>query len=504
VSGGRLSRVPRSAPSIAHVDLDAFFAAVEQRDKPSLRGKPVIVGGIGPRGVVSTASYEARAFGIASAMPTGQARQRCPHAAYLYPRFGAYRKASQQIMAALAEFTPLIEPLSLDEAFLDLAAGVDPVTSAEQAHEVALRIKARIFEVTGGLTASAGIGSSKLMAKIASDLDKPSGLVVVDAGAEQAVLDPLPVRRLPGVGPATAERLRRAGVTTIADIRRMDDAELVSLLGTSAGRALARLAVADDNRGLSVDRAAKSVSVEDTYDRDVTDPTVLGRRLEELAARVCARLRDAGLSGRTVTTKVRLYDFTTLSRSTTLTDPTDDVRVLAPAARRLLVDVDTSGGVRLLGVAVSGLADWVQDDLFVDAADALAEQERMSRDKLASGGGDPVAAPDAHADAAAGDDTDVTAAAGTGPKDRSFADRFPGRQHPGWNAGQDVWHRALGPGWVWGSGVGRVTVRFETAETGPGPIRTFRSDDEALAPFEPWAEITRSDDRSPEDAAAPA
>jgi DNA polymerase IV len=480
-----VSGVPRSAPSIAHVDLDAFFAAVEQRDKPSLRGKPVVVGGIGPRGVVSTASYEARVFGVSSAMATGQARQRCPHAAYLYPRFGAYRRASNQIMTALAEFTPLIEPLSLDEAFLDLAATADPVTSVHQAREVALRIKARIADVTGGLTASAGVGSSKLMAKIASDLDKPNGLVVVDPGGEQAVLDPLPVRRLPGVGPATAERLRRAGVTTIADLRRMDDAELVSLLGNSAGRALARLAVADDNRGLSVDRAAKSVSVEDTYDRDITDPTVLAGRVEELAARVCARMRDAGLSGRTVTTKVRLYDFTTLSRSTTLTDPTDDVRVLAPAARRLLADVDTSGGVRLLGVGVSGLADWVQDDLFVDAADALAEQERVSRERASAPavglGSDP----------------------GTGPADRSFADRFPGRQLPGWQAGQDVWHRDLGPGWVWGSGVGRVTVRFETAATGPGPVRTFAVDDEALAPFEPWAELIRSDDQSSEDAAAP-
>jgi len=484
-----VSRVPRSTPSIAHVDLDAFFAAVEQRDKPSLRGKPVIVGGIGPRGVVSTASYEARVFGISSAMATGHVRQRCPHAAYLYPRFGAYRRASTQIMAALAEFTPLIEPLSLDESFLDLAATTDPVTSVAQAREVALRIKARIADVTGGLTASAGVGSSKLMAKIASDLDKPNGLLVVAAGAEQAVLDPLPVRRLPGVGPATAERLRRAGATTIADIRAMDDAELVAVLGNSAGRALARLAVADDNRGLSTDRAAKSVSVEDTYDRDITDPGILGRRLEELAARVCARLRDAGLSGRTVTTKVRLYDFTTLSRSTTLTDPTDDLRVLAPAARRLLADVDTSGGVRLLGVAVSGLADWVQDDLFVDAADALADQERVAREDGPDDAGEP--APD-------------LAEGGTGPADRSFADRFPGRPLRGWNAGQDVWHRDLGPGWVWGSGVGRVTVRFETAATGPGPVRTFAVDDDALAPFEPWAEVTHSGDTPSEGATEPA
>ena len=364
---GTLSGVPRSAPSIAHVDLDAFFAAVEQRDKPSLRGKPVVVGGIGLRGVVSTASYEARVFGVASAMATGMARQRCPHAAYLYPRFGAYRQASALIMAALQEFTPLIEPLSLDEAFLDLAASDEPVTDEAQARDVAARIKTRIAEVTGGLTASAGVGSSKLMAKIASDLDKPNGLVVVDVGDEQRVLDPLPVRRLPGVGPATAERLRKAGITKVADIRQADGAELVALLGVSSGRALARLAVADDDRVLSTDRAAKSVSVEDTYERDVTDPVVLASRLEELATRLCGRMREAGLSGRTVTIKVRLYDFTTLSRSSTLADPTDDVRVFVPAVRRLLAEVDTSAGVRLLGVGVSGLADWVQDDLFVES-----------------------------------------------------------------------------------------------------------------------------------------
>ena len=170
-------------------------------------------------------------------------------------------------MAALQEFTPLIEPLSLDEAFLDLAASDEPVTDEAQARDVAARIKARIAEVTGGLTASAGVGSSKLMAKIASDLDKPNGLLVVDVGDEQRVLDPLPVRRLPGVGPATAERLRKAGITKVADIRQADDAELVALLGVSSGRALARLAVADDDRVLSTDRAAKSVSVEDTYER---------------------------------------------------------------------------------------------------------------------------------------------------------------------------------------------------------------------------------------------
>ncbi len=464
--------MPRAVPSIAHVDLDAFFAAIEQRDKPSLRGRPVVVGGLGGRGVVSTASYEARTFGVGSAMSTQQARRLCPHAAYLYPRFGAYRQASRRIMAALAEFSPLVEPLSLDEAYVDLAAGPVEVTSAEDARGVAAGMKARIREVTDGLTGSAGVGSSKLIAKLASDLDKPDGLLVVDAGAEQAMLDPLPVRRLPGVGPATAEQLRRVGITTVAQARAVPAAELVALLGNAAGHGLARLVVADDDRPISPDRPTKSVSVEDTFERDLTDPAALGLRVDHLAARVCRRLQEAGLSGRTVTLKVRTFDFTTVSRSTTFLGATDDDRVVGPAARRLLRDLDTSGGVRLLGVGVSGLADWVQDDLFTELLEPAADLVDVSA-AAAVGPGPDTAVVD-------GPPTEPV------PVDRSFADRFPGARAPGWQPGQDVRHDAHGPGWVWGAGVGRVTVRFETAHTGPGPVLTLAVDDPALHPDEPW------------------
>jgi DNA polymerase-4 len=457
--------VPRTHPSLAHVDLDAFFAAVEQRDKPSLRGKPVIVGGLGPRGVVSTASYEARPFGVASAMATAQARARCPHAAYLYPRFGAYRAASAQVMAALATFSPLIEPLSLDEAYLDLAAGPTPVADAEDARRVGLRIKAAVAEVTGGLTASAGIGTSKLMAKIASDLNKPDGLVVVPPGDEHAVLDPLPVRRLPGVGPATADRLRRAGIDTIGQLRRTEEAELVGLVGAAYGHGLAALAAAQDDREVTVDRVAKSISVEDTYDRDETDPLVLAALVDGLAERVAARMRGAAVAGRTLSVKVRRYDFSTVSRSVTLPSATDDVRILRTQARRLLTEVDVTGGVRLLGVGMSGLASWVQDDLFLDEP-----SDDASDDSGDSGEDVPADEPGQPAQPA-----------------RSFADRFPGARQPGWQPGQDVWHADRGPAWVWGSGRGRVTLRFETADTAPGPVATFAVDDPALAPYEPWA-----------------
>jgi DNA polymerase-4 len=434
----------RTEPTILHVDLDAFYAAVEQRDKPSLRGKPVVVGGVGGRGVVATASYEARAFGVRSAMSTREARARCPHAAYLSGRHHVYRRTSEQIMALLRELSPLVEPLSLDEAFVDLAAGDLPDHSTPTVTEVAERLKEQVREVTGGLTGSVGVSTSKLMAKIASDLRKPDGLVVVEPGDEQEILAPLSVTVIPGVGPATAERLRRVGVTTVADLTTISEDELVRLVGQAHGHGLYRLARADDDRPVVAEREAKSVSVEDTYDIDLVERRLLEGLLERQAQKVARRLTAARLSGRTVTVKVRLHDFTTHTRSTTLPVPTDDVRVLVRAARRLLGEVDTTDGVRLLGVGVSGLADWIQEDLFgenpLDADEDAPAEDAVSEEDL---------------------------------------DRLTDRR--GWYPGMDVVHTEHGPGWVWGSGVGRVTVRFETAETGPGPVRTFSATDPALS-----------------------
>ncbi len=438
----------RSDPTILHVDLDAFFAAVEQRDKPSLRGRPVVVGGVGGRGVVATASYEARAYGVRSAMSTAEARSRCPHAAFLTGRFDAYRETSRAVMAVLRELSPLVEPLSLDEAFVDLAAAGPDDVSVAGVTETARRLKDTVREVTGGLCGSVGIGTSKFVAKVASDLEKPDGLVVVPAGTERDLLRPMKVSVIPGVGPATAERLRRVGVHTVADLEGLSVDELVRLVGQAHGTNLYHLARAEDDRPVVPEREAKSVSVEDTYDIDLVDRRLLEGLLDRQSTKVTDRLRKARLSGRTITVKVRLHDFSTHTRSATLAAPTDATRVVARVARGLLADVDTSGGVRLLGVGVSGLADWIQEDLF--------EQYDDSPDVPA----DPL--PDGTID---------------GTIDGAIDAITRGRR---WAPGMDVVHATHGPGWVWGSGIGRVTVRFETAETGPGPVRTFRADDPEL------------------------
>ncbi|GAA2623089.1 DNA polymerase IV [Dactylosporangium fulvum] len=440
----------RTTASILHVDLDAMFASVEQRDKPSLRGRPVIVGGIGGRGVVATASYEARAYGARSAMPIAEARRRCPPGtAYLAPRFPAYRRTSQVVMGLLAELSPLVEPVSIDEAYVDLAAGDHDLTVAGVT-ALATGLKARIAAATGGVTGSVGAGTSKLVAKISSDLHKPDGLTVVAPGTERDLMYPLPVTKLPGVGPATAERLRRSGVHTVADLAAVSPADLLDWFGQAHGTALFRLARADDNRSVVAERETKSVSAEETFSTDIADRSRLGVELDLLATQVGGRLRTAGLSGRTITLKARYFDFTTITRSTTRTQPTDDPQVITQAARRLLADVDVTGGLRLLGVGVSGLTEFAQDDLL------------------------SLLTPAADRPAPAGDDSGAPEpAAPTAPA---------GSQ---WRTGQDVCHDEHGPGWVWGSGRGRVTVRFEGPRTGPGPVRTFAADDPRLHPAEP-------------------
>ncbi|PRY25831.1 DNA polymerase IV [Pseudosporangium ferrugineum] len=453
----------RGEASIAHVDLDAMFAAVEQRDKVSLRGRPVIVGGVAGRGVVSTASYEARRFGARSAMPMAEARRRCPAGtAFLAPRFAAYRKTSDVVMAVLHGFSPLVEQVSIDEAYVDLAAAGDHDLSVDGVTAVAGRITAAIAAATGGVTASIGVGTSKLVAKIGSDLHKPAGITVTAAGRERELLAPLPVTRLPGVGPATAERLRRAGVGTVGDLARVPLPELLDWFGHAHGTGLHRLARADDDRPVVSEREAKSVSAEETFDVDLTDRARLEAELDLLAARVGGRLRAGGLSARTVTIKVRHHDFTTITRSTTRDQPTDDPRLVTQLARRLLTGVDTSAGIRLLGVGATTLADFVQDDLFAAAPGS--------------------AAPDRPAATAAEEP----------PTDQApdQAPAAPAAAPPaGWRPGQDVRHDVHGPGWVWGSGRGLVTVRFEGPATPPGPVRTFADDDPALCPGDPpeWA-----------------
>lgn len=436
--------------------MDAFFAAVEQAAKPSLRGKPVIVGGLGGRGVVSTASYEARRFGVHSAMPMAQARRLCPNAAFLSGRFEAYRQVSELVMGLLRELSPLVQPLSLDEAFVDLEAGPYGPVLGEADHGTGERLVLALAEDLRadirrrtGLTASVGAAGSKLMAKIASEQAKPDGLVLIEPGQERAVLGPMVVRALPGIGPATEQVLRRAGLNTVADLAEAGEAELVQLLGKAHGSGVYAMSIGLDDRPVVADQDAKSVSVEDTFEVDLADRDRVLREVEVLAARCVRRLRSAGRSGRTVVLKVRRFDFSTLTRSETLRGPTDDETVITETARRLASQVDITGGVRLLGVGVSQLADYTQEDLF---AQAVREEA-----------GEPEAA---------GDEEE-------GPAEPAG----PAVRH--WMPGQDVRHAELGPGWVQGSGVGRVTVRFETPWSGPGRVRTFAVDDPALEPARP-------------------
>jgi DNA polymerase-4 len=461
----------RSAPTILHLDMDAFFAAVEQASKPSLRGKPVVVGGLGPRGVVATASYEARVHGVHSAMAMAHARRLCPNAAYLIPRFELYRQVSDVVMGLLGELSPLVEPLSLDEAFVDLeagggappgfAGGSTPTAEGggrigDRPRAVGEKLRADIRAATG-LTASVGLAASKLLAKIASEEAKPDGLVVVDPGTERALLDPMPARTLPGVGPATAEHLRRAGLGTIAEVRHAGEAELVRLLGKAHGASLYAMAAGLDDRPVVAEREHKSISVEDTFDVDLTDRIRVRTELDRLADRCVKRLRGAGRSGRTVVIKVRRFDFSTLTRSETLRAPTDDPAVVRETAGRLIEAVDTTGGVRLLGVGVSGLADFTQEDLFAQAAEAVAAEEATDNPAEATPADEPV----------------------------------PTRR---WLPGQDVRHAVYGAGWVQGSGVGRVTVRFEEPwSLVAGRVRTFPVEAPDLEPSEPLPLVRRSE-----------
>lgn len=453
----------RTAPSILHLDLDAFFAAVEQRDKPSLRGKPVVVGGTGTRGVVSTASYEARRFGARSAMPTAEARRRCPPGtAFLAGRYEAYRVSSRVVMDLLREIAPVVEQVSVDEAYVDLASAPDARLDVAEVTRLGRELLARIRTATGGLTASVGIGSSKMIAKLGSEADKPAGLTVVPPGTEEDFLHPLPARAVPGVGPMTAGRLRQFGVETVGDLARVSLSDLVAIFGEAHGRGLHELARARDDRAVVSERETKSVSVEETFETDIADRDQLEAELEALTRRLVARLSTSALFGRTVTIKARRHDFTTLTRSETLSHATGDAVVLLREARRLLAGVDVSTGLRLLGVGVSGLTDHAQEELALAVAEAVPTQGEIPFD-----------------------DVSTSAPADPDPAGATTRTALFDRRGRDWSTGMDVHHDDYGPGWVWGRGLGRVTVRFEGPTTPPGPVRTFAADDPALHPADP-------------------
>jgi DNA polymerase-4 len=337
----------RTDATLLHVDLDAFYASVEQHDDPSLAGRPVIVGGLGPRGVVAAASYEARAFGVYSATPMTRARRACPEGVFLAPRFDRYRDASNEVMTILRSVTPLVEPIALDEAFLD-------VEGARRLHgtgpEIAAAIRSRVTAETG-LTASVGVATTKLLAKLASDLSKPDGLLVVEPGTELELLHPLGVRRLWGVGPATERKLTALGVRTVGELAALPEDTLVHALGSAAGHHLHELAWNRDPRPVVADQEVKSIGHEETFPTDLHDHAALDHKLVSLADGVGSRLRKAHVAARTVQLKVRFGDFHTVTRSRTLTEPTDLAVDLHRVARELLLALDVSPGVRLLGIS---------------------------------------------------------------------------------------------------------------------------------------------------------
>jgi nucleotidyltransferase/DNA polymerase involved in DNA repair len=339
--------------TILHVDMDAFFAAVEVRDRPELRGKPVIVGadpkGGRGRGVVSTASYEARRFGVASAMPISEAWRRCPHGVYLHPDMGRYARESERVMEILGRFTDLVEPVSIDEAFLDVTGSARALGSGE---EIGRKLKQAIRDETG-LTASVGVAASKLVAKVASDLQKPDGLTVVPPGTEAAFLAPLPVRRLWGVGPKLEEALAKLGVRTIGDLQEFDPARLERRVGTH-GHDLLRLARGEDARDVAKEpEGAKSLGQEHTYNEDTADPARLRATLLQLADAVAARLRSHALRARTITLKYRDEDFHTTTHARTLRRGTDAGDELFRVANELFAEVHGCKRVRLLGIYAS-------------------------------------------------------------------------------------------------------------------------------------------------------
>ncbi|WP_236984190.1 MULTISPECIES: DNA polymerase IV [Mycobacterium] len=431
-----------------HLDMDAFFASVEQLTRPTLRGRPVLVGGLGGRGVVAGASYEARVFGARSAMPMHQARRLVGVAAVVLPPRGVvYGVASRRVFETVRSLVPVLEQLSFDEAFGEPAelAGA----SAEDVEMFCRQLRRRVRGETG-LTASVGAGSGKQIAKIASGLAKPDGIRVVRRDEEKLMLAGLPVRRLWGIGPVAEDKLHRLGIDTIGQLAALTDAEVADILGATVGPALHRLARGIDDRPVAERAEAKQISAESTFAADLTTLEQLREAIEPIAEHAHRRLLKDGRGARTVTVKLKKSDMSTLTRSATLPYATAELGALAAVARRLLLDPLQIAPIRLLGVGFSGLSDVRQESLFPD---------------LDLG---PETAEEAHQDFET-----LRAALVTGQDGTS------------WRIGDDVAHDDLGHGWVQGSGHGVVTVRFETRGSGPGQARTFPIETAELRPANP-------------------
>jgi DNA polymerase IV len=350
------------ARTILHVDMDAFYASVEERDRPELKGKPLIVGGGGARGVVAAASYAVRRFGVRSAMPMREALRLCPHAICVAPRMARYREVSDQVFEIFRAFTPIVEGLSLDEAFLDVTASVKLLGEPEV---IGAEIRRRIATQTG-LTASVGIASNKLLAKIASDLHKPDGMCRIHAANMREIVDALPIQKLFGVGQKTLLHVHAAGIRTFGDVRMASDEVLWQAFGKH-GKAMRDRACGLDDRPVEPDREEKSISAEETFETDIHAASQLDSQITHLADRTASRLRAHDLLAGRVNVKIRRGDFTTYTRQCALEPPTHDTAIVSAAARLLLrawVASQPRAGVRLLGVGVSELQTLRQSDLF--------------------------------------------------------------------------------------------------------------------------------------------
>ncbi|WP_443096426.1 DNA polymerase IV [Rhodococcus triatomae] len=429
---------------VLHLDMDAFFASVEQLTRPTLRGRPVLVGGLGGRGVVAGASYEARVFGARSAMPMHQARRLVGvGAVVLPPRGQLYGLLSKTVFDLLRTRIPIVEQLSMDEAFFEPVdlVGAEPETIRSYCENLRQLVRAET-----GLVASLGAGPGKQVAKIASGLAKPDGVTVIDEQEQHAVLDVLPVRKLWGIGPVAEEKLKKVGIDTIGAFARTPESEVASVLGATVGPGLHRIARGIDDRPVAERAEAKQVSAETTYAEDIVTLGALLTAIESAASAALDRLGRDGRSARTVVLKLRKSDMSVITRSITLPYSTTDRQVLVGAARRQAIDPVELGPVRLVGVGFAGLSSSTQGSLFPEL---------------------DIDPPDA------------TAAA---PQEAPASARAPRER---WYPGLDVSHPQFGHGWVQGAGHGVVTVRFETRTSGPGPARTFDAADGELRPAEP-------------------
>lgn len=465
------SDAERSSRWVFHIDMDAFFASVEQLTRPTLAGRPVLVGGVGGRGVVAGASYEARVYGARSAMPMHEARRLIgPTAVVVPPRGGVYRVVSSRVFEIVRRFAPVIETLSLDEAFGEPPELVGATVA--DAAAVATAMRAAIRDETG-LAASVGLGSGKQIAKIASGMAKPDGYRAIAPSTELEFLHGLPVRKLWGVGPVSGDRLGRLGVATIGDFAALSETEVASVLGGTVGPALHKLAQGIDHRPVAERADAKQISAESTFATDIMDFAGMRAAVSSAASHAHRRLLDDGRGARTIVVKHRLSDMSILTRSSTLPSATTDLKALTAAAYRVMLDPLDIGPVRLVGVGYSGLDDVRQDSLFpeldtVPELDAVPDQgaEGTASDADGASGGTD------------GEGTDRSTPQSVQiPRGPAAPDEFP--------TGTDVMHLEHGHGWVQGGGHGFVTVRFETRSTGRGRTRNFRLPEPLLERADP-------------------